>query len=418
MLLSPRHTYFFLIAVLIGALTLAAGCASESEAAPADPGGGSGPGNLTYYTEQLPPYNYMENGTLQGLSVDLLEAITGKMGGNVSKEDIHLVPWSEGYQTALTRNATVLFSTARTPEREQSFKWVGPIYSDRYVLFAPRDRAVTVADPEDLKGHRIGVIANDSAVRQLLDAGVNQSGIVEENNISALIALLENGEIDLWCYPETGGRYFAEQATGNAYTYEVVYTLQEVGICYAFNRDVPDSTVQSFQQALDTVRNQKDEQGVSDYERIIYRNLGVGCAQQTFTDEEVIALVNTTAMGIEKNATDTFRRINAGEAPYRDPEDPGLYAFVYNTNVTMVAHADNIRLVGTNLTGRTDVAGKPFRDEIRDGALENGTGWVEYVYVNPGQANLYYKTTYYRLTTGSDGNSYVVCSGNFKRCEV
>ena len=35
---------------------------------------------LTYYTEQYPPYNYQENGTLKGVSVDLLGAITEKMG--------------------------------------------------------------------------------------------------------------------------------------------------------------------------------------------------------------------------------------------------------------------------------------------------------------------------------------------------
>ena len=82
----------------------------------------------------------------------------------------------------------------------------------------------------------------------------------------------------------------------------------------------------------------------------------------------------------------------------------------------MVAHADNIQVVGENFRGKTDVTGKPFRDEILEGALNNGTGWVDYVYMHPVQANLYYKTTYYRLTRGSDGNFYIVCSGNYKDC--
>ena len=43
----------------------------------------------------------------------------------------------------------------------------------------------------------------------------------------------------------------------------------------------------------------------------------------------------------------------------------------------MVAHADNIRFVSMNFKGKTDVTGKPFRDEIVAGAQENGTGWVE-----------------------------------------
>ena len=144
--------------------------------------------------------------------------------------------------------------------------------------------------------------------------------------------------------------------------------------------------------------SRKDEQGVSDYERIIYRNLGVGCARQAFTDDLVVELVNTTAAAIENNAADTFRRINAGEAPYRNQEDPSLYVFVYDMNLTMVAHADNIQVVGENFRGKTDVTGKPFRDDILEGALNNGTGWVDYVYMHPVQANLYYKTTYYRLT--------------------
>ncbi|MPN22329.1 hypothetical protein SDC9_169712 [bioreactor metagenome] len=127
-------------------------------------------------------------------------------------------------------------------------------------------------------------------------------------------------------------------------------------------------------------------------------------------------LVNTTAVAVEKNASDTFRRINAGEAPYRNKKDQGLYTFVYDTNLTIVANADNIQVVGENFKGKTDVTGKPFRDEILEGALKNGTGWVDYVYMHPVQTNLYYKTTYYRLTQGSDGKSYIVCSGNFKLC--
>jgi len=65
-------------------------------------------------------------------------------------------------------------------------------------------------------------------------------------------------------------------------------------------------------------------------------------------------------------------------------------------NLTIVAHADNILMVGVNYKGKTDVAGKPFRDDILAGALKNGIGWVDYVYLNPVQTNLYYKTAYYR----------------------
>lgn len=651
MSLSLRDYSLFLIVALITALITATGCISNPKDSSADLSGATTSVDLTYYTEQLPPYNYQENGTLQGIAIDLLEAITEKMGKKVSRDDVLLVPWTDGYQKVLSQNNTVLFTTVKLPEREQSFKWAGPIYAYTNVLFARPDKGITIEKPEDLKDYRIGVIVDDVAIQQLLDAGVNKSQLVQETNASVLVDKLNNGEIDLWAYPEAAGRDFIEKATGNPYSFKVVFTLPAMEGYYAFNKNVSDSTVESFQQALDslkqekdtagistyekilgrhipsiglaqlnylteewapfnyqkdgnvtgisveileavfrnigvnrsgtdvrivplaegfktaqnntstvlfsivrtpereslykwagpftkasfvlyapmsksitinspqdlnqyrigavkdsiendllaskgvnashiingqtpedllrmleegqidlwatgdlagrhqmlqtaanpnayeivytlsendfyyifskdvpdtlisafeqglyTVKNQKDAQGVSEYEKIIYRNLGVSCTRQTFTDDAVVALVNTTAAAIEKNAPDTFRRINEGESPYQDLEEPALYVFVYDANMTVVAHADNILLVGMNFKGKTDVTGKSFRDEILAGALENGNGWVDYVYMHPVQTNLYYKTTYYRLTQGSDGKSYIVCSGNFKSC--
>ncbi|MDW7732663.1 MAG: transporter substrate-binding domain-containing protein [Methanolobus sp.] len=263
-----RYTYLFLCIILVGALTISSGCLSEGETESVDVNSALEVTDLTFYTEQLPPYNYQENGTLQGLSVDLLETTTEKMGNKVSREDIHLVPWTEGYQAALTQNNTVLFSMARTPEREDLFKWAGPVYTNRKVLFARPDRGISIEGPEDLQAYRIGVITDDVAIQYLLDIGVNQSQIVTESNVSILISKLDNDEIDLWAYPEASGRYFAEQSTGDYNSYTVVYQLHTQDTYYAFSKDVPDSVVQSFQKALDTVRDQKDEYGLSQNEPV------------------------------------------------------------------------------------------------------------------------------------------------------
>ncbi len=416
MLSSLRHTYLLLSIALIGALIMTSGCLSEKEGISADQNDAIEITDLIFYTEELPPYNHQENGTIQGISVDLLEAVTEEMGSEVSREDVQLVPWTEGYQAILTGNNTVLFSMARTPEREELFKWAGPIYANRKVLFARADSGITIDETEDLKDYRIGVITDDVAIQYLLNLDVDQSQMVTESDVQTLIDKLDKGDVDLWAYPEASGRYFAEQRTEDYNSYTVVYELHSQESYYAFSKDVPDVVVQSFQQALDTVKWQKGKQGISEYEQIAYKNLGVSFTQQTFTDEEVIELVNTTVSAIEKNESDTIQRINSGEVPYKDQEHPELYTFVYDTNITIVAHANNIQLVGTNFKGKTDVTGKSFRDEIVAGALESGNGWVEYVYTNPVHANLYHKTTYYQLTTGSDGNSYIVCSGNYKAC--
>ena len=48
------------------------------------------------------------------------------------------------------------------------------------------------------------------------------------------------------------------------------------------------------------------------------------------------------------------------------------------------------------------------------GALDSGTGWVDYIYTKPDKSGLYQKTTYYKLITASNGEQYIVCSGRYK----
>ena len=69
---SLRYTYFILVAVILGALLPAAGCLAEREVTSVDLNDAMMPVDLTYYTEQLPPYNYVENGTLQGISYNFV----------------------------------------------------------------------------------------------------------------------------------------------------------------------------------------------------------------------------------------------------------------------------------------------------------------------------------------------------------
>ena len=227
--------------------------------------------NLIYYTEQLPPYNYADNGTVKGFTVDVLEEISAKSGIPLSPDDIQVVPWEEAYQAALTGNNTGLFATARTPEREDVFKWVGPISMERYVLFALPDAHFSVQTPEDLNDLRIGVIADDASMQLLQALGVNESQFVMGTNASDLIDKLQNNETDLWAYPDFTGRYYAELTTGDYYAFPVAYALDEIGVYYAYSKDVPDSTIDSLQKSLDAIKEEKNETGVSVYDTILAR---------------------------------------------------------------------------------------------------------------------------------------------------
>ena len=130
------------------------------------------------------------------------------------------------------------------------------------------------------------------------------------------------------------------------------------------------------------------------------------------TNEQVMGLVTKTAADIEKDSASTFEKINNGEHPYKDKEHATLYVFVYNTDIESVAHfKPTVR--GKSYKDKPDIKGKLFRNEIVEGALKNGTGWVDYHYENPKTKAIEQKTTYYQLVTGSDGQQYIVCSGKY-----
>lgn len=137
---------------------------------------------------------------------------------------------------------------------------------------------------------------------------------------------------------------------------------------------------------------------------------GLAVAQ---TSEEVVALVKQTRAAIEKNALQTFARINRAEDPYKNAENPSLYVFVFDTDLNVVAHAIKTEVIGKNVKGKPDVKGKMFRDEMVAKALQDGSGWVDYYFSNPKTKQLAHKNAYFELANGSDGKSYIVGSGKY-----
>ena len=132
----------------------------------------------------------------------------------------------------------------------------------------------------------------------------------------------------------------------------------------------------------------------------------------TVTEQQVVDLVELTCAAIEKDAPGTFAAIDAGAAPYVDPQDPALYAFVFDRDVKLVADPDPA-FQGRTMKGVPDAAGKLFRDALVAGAFADGSGWIDYVKEEPGEEGLYRKASYYQLVTGSDGEQYVVGAGRY-----
>jgi cytochrome c len=85
------------------------------------------------------------------------------------------------------------------------------------------------------------------------------------------------------------------------------------------------------------------------------------------------------------------------------------YVFAYDLQGVMVAHPKNPDLIGKNLIDVPDGEGKLFRREIVERAKSKGSGWVDYVYLNPETNEQEHKTTYL-LKVGD----IILCCGVYK----
>lgn len=149
---------------------------------------------LQIITEDFAPFNFRsKEGKITGQSTEIVQEILSRLN---LKIDIHLMPWNDGYELALSEPDVVLYSTFRTTEREELFQWVGPIGSDEYVFYALNNSNLSINSLEDAKKiSAIGVVQDDA-----------RHQFLEKNNVTNLklypsdaecYRALKSGDVDL-----------------------------------------------------------------------------------------------------------------------------------------------------------------------------------------------------------------------------
>ncbi|USD66932.1 transporter substrate-binding domain-containing protein [Vibrio sp. SCSIO 43136] len=228
---------------------------------------------LTFYTEEYPPYNYQENGELRGIAVELLIAANSNIGREIERENIKLRPWPRAYRAARSQLNAVLFSTARTEMREALFKWAGPIGQTRIVLLAKKSAGVRIEHPSHISRYSVGVIMDDVGEQLSLKAGVPASQIQRANNAKSLAKMLNLGRIDVWAYEEYVARWILRKIGLDSNDFEVVYVLNELEMFFAFHPETEQTIVDEMQRGISMTQKVDSKTGLSQYQEIINRYL-------------------------------------------------------------------------------------------------------------------------------------------------
>lgn len=234
------------------ALALAAGALCSGAAAAALPPGYK----IQLLTENYPPFNMAVGGknfareeNLRGFAVDVLRETCKRAG--IACEMTLRFPWARVYQMALDNPDHGVFVTVRTPEREQQFKWVGPIGAHAWELLARADSLISLASLEDARQYRVGAYKGDVIAEQLKAKGLPLAEALRDQDNAHK---LQKGQIDLWATGDPSGRYLAreEGVTG----LKTVLRIEGGQLFLALNRKTPDEAVQRLQAALDGLRSE------------------------------------------------------------------------------------------------------------------------------------------------------------------
>ncbi len=246
-----------LIVLLILALMLAGCSGSDTPQAHEE---------LRVVTENYPPYNFAgQDGVVRGQSTEIVQAIMSIVG---VESEIEVLNFSEALTLTKDGPGVVLFSLNRTVDREELFKWVGPIGVYEQIFFAHVDSGIMLSTLEEAKDvKKIAVYEDDAGALFLQSQGFGNLDISPTDGDALL--KLANGEVDLWLGNRGGLAIAAAQAgVDPALFVEMPALIIHANLFIAFSPDVADDVVQAWQDALDKLKEERDDDDKTLIEKI------------------------------------------------------------------------------------------------------------------------------------------------------
>jgi len=214
-----------------------------------------------FLTEHFPPYNYVEDGVLKGISVDILVEIFKKIGIDKDAKDIIIQPWIRSYIQLENNNNVCLFTMLKSETRKNKFKWVGPTIPNYAVVIGKTSSNIVINTIDDLKKYKIGVIRGDIGEELLREASIPSTYITNVVHPFQLVKMLDSGRIDLWVYGSLPSKWIIKENNFRQGDFKELFPLDNTkGSYFAFNIDTPDEVISLFQQAFDEIV----EEGVYD----------------------------------------------------------------------------------------------------------------------------------------------------------
>ena len=199
------------------------------------------------YAENYKPFNYLSGNDIVGSSAELIQTV---MNTNQEETGITLVPWSEGYNALQEEDNAALITIAMTEEKKQLFKWAGPVATINASFFTNASSGIAIATIEQAKElESIGIPSGYSQQEQLTNQGF--TNLIAYETLEEMLTALLNGSVDAVVETKYAlENTLEEMGHGTGEISENMYFQTFLGYI-AFNKGVPDETVDAWQKSID-----------------------------------------------------------------------------------------------------------------------------------------------------------------------
>ena len=209
-------------------------------------------GDLKIVTENWPPYNYIENGELKGFSTEIVQAILKELDAGY---EIQLLPGARGEKLLDEGTHVMVFSFFRTAERENHYKWIGPIARDSVYFYKKKDNPLEIQTLEDAKNVKRVACRHKGLVLSVLEKR-GFTNLDRTTKPDRIIRKVLTGIADL-SVSETplGVKYWLRKA--NLPTDTLAQTqvkLVDFPLYIACSKDIDDAVIQQWQEALERIK--------------------------------------------------------------------------------------------------------------------------------------------------------------------
>lgn len=225
-------------------------------------------GDTVILTNQVPPLKMVENGMPTGLVGDMLVWLMDRAGKPVEQGDARISFLKRGVEETRATPGAVFLSLNRTPERENQFIWVGPVYKTHLVIIAKKDRHISLKTPADITPYSVATVRNGSCEKVFFDQKFPVVTLHRCTNATTAVKHVVNGSVDLLVLPKSPAFNILISLNVDPRDYEVVHELDTFDLYLAFNKQTDAALIAKLREGLQELKR-PGKDGLSPYDLIV-----------------------------------------------------------------------------------------------------------------------------------------------------